>query len=117
MPGGFAVSGSTMAVRLVAPEPCHAEAWRRWRTDPESRRFMYLPGGGLDEWAVRLAAAKSDLAELYRWIAEVDGTPVGSVAFSYVDWIHLLCEVGYVMAPEARGKGRIPAILRIGGVE
>ena len=98
-----------MTLRLVVPEPRHADAWRRWRTDPESRRFMYLPAGGLDEWAAKLATAKSDLAdrsgELYRWMAEDDGVPVGSVSLSYVDWIQLFCEVGYVVAPEARGRG------------
>ena len=98
-----------MALRLVKPEPRHAAEWRRWRTDADSRRFMYLPAGGLDEWAAKLALAKSDLAdksgELYRWIAEIDGEPVGSLSLSSVDWIHRSCEVGYVIAPEMRGKG------------
>lgn len=98
-----------MTIRLLAPEPRHAEPWRRWRTDPDSRRFMYVPAGGLDAWAAKLATAKSDLTdrsgELYRWMAEVDGIPVGSVSLSYVDWVHRVCEVGYVVAPEARGRG------------
>lgn len=98
-----------MTLRLVKPEPRHVDAWWRWRTDPVSRRYMHLPAGGLDEWAAKLAEAKSDLAdrsgELYRWICEVDGRPVGSLSLSYVDWIQLSCEVGYLVAPEMRGKG------------
>ena len=98
-----------MSLCLVKPEPRHFSEWRRWRTDPDSRRFMYLPAGGLDEWAAKLAEAKSDLAdktgELYRWIAEVDGLPIGSLSLSYVDWIQRFCEVGYVIAPEMRRKG------------
>jgi RimJ/RimL family protein N-acetyltransferase len=98
-----------MKLRLVKPEPRHVAKWRRWRTDPIARRFMYLPAAGLDEWAEKLAAAKSDLADrsgdLYRWIAEVDGTPIGSLSLSYVDWTQLHCEIGYLTAPEARGRG------------
>ncbi|MBM3549795.1 MAG: GNAT family N-acetyltransferase [Alphaproteobacteria bacterium] len=104
-----------MTLRLIKPEPRHVAEWRCWRTDPVARRFMYLPAGDLDEWAAKLATAKSDLAdrsgELYRWIAEVDGTPLGSVSLSYVDWDQLFCEVGYVMAPEARGKGHGKAMV------
>ena len=98
-----------MPLRLVEPEPQHMAEWRRWRTDPVSRRFMYLPADGLDTWAAKLASAKSDLSdrsgELYRWIAEFDDVAVGSVSLSYVDWNHLSCEVGYVMAPERRQQG------------
>jgi RimJ/RimL family protein N-acetyltransferase len=98
-----------MTLRLAKPEPRHFEEWRRWRTDPAARRFMYMPATGLDEWAEKLLSAKSDLSdrsgELYRWIGEVDGTPLGSLSLSYVDWNHLSCEVGYLVAPEARGKG------------
>ncbi len=98
-----------MTLRLVTPGPRHVEGWWRWRTDPQSRRFMYLPTGGLDEWAEKLAKAKADLAdrsgELYRWIAEDDGLPVGSVSLGYVDWTHLVAELGYMVAPELRGKG------------
>lgn len=98
-----------MALRLVKPEPRHVEGWWRWRTDPASRRFMALPAGDLAEWAEKLAKAKTDMSdrsgELYRWMAEDDGVPVGSVTLAYVDWNHLFAELGYVIAPEARGKG------------
>ncbi|MSP49172.1 MAG: N-acetyltransferase [Alphaproteobacteria bacterium] len=98
-----------MTLRLVEPEPRHTEGWRRWRTDPDSRRFMALPAGDLSAWAKKLAKAKTDLADrtggLYRWMAEDDGVPVGSVSLSSVDWNHLSGEVGYVIAPEMRGKG------------
>ncbi|MBM3534679.1 MAG: GNAT family N-acetyltransferase [Alphaproteobacteria bacterium] len=98
-----------MTLRLVKPQPGHVEEWRRWRADPVSRRVMQLPGGDLDKWAKRLALALSDLSdrsgESYRWIGEVEGTPVGSVSFHFVDWNHLACEIGYVIAPERRGMG------------
>ncbi len=98
-----------MTLRLVAPEPRHVEGWWRWRRDPDSRRFMALPAGDLAEWAEKLAKAKTDPSdrsgELYRWMAEDDGVPVGSVTLAYVDWNHLFAELGYVVAPEARGKG------------
>ena len=98
-----------MTLRLVTPEPRHVEGWWRWRHDPDSRRFMALPAGDLAAWAKMLAKAKTDLSdrsgELYRWMAEDDGVPIGSVTLAYVDWNHLFAELGYVVAPEARGRG------------
>jgi RimJ/RimL family protein N-acetyltransferase len=96
-------------VKLVAPEPRHADAWRRWRTDPVTRRFFPLPAGAPEGWPAKLAASKSDLSDRsegpYRWIAEVEGVAVGCVTLAYIEWMHLFCEIDYVIAPEARGKG------------
>jgi ribosomal-protein-alanine N-acetyltransferase len=98
-----------MALRLVKAEPAHVMPWRRWRTDPEALRYMYLPAAGLDEWEAKLATARSDFGdrsgELYRWIAVDGDQPVGSLSFSNPDWGNLHAEIGYLVAPEARGKG------------
>ena len=111
-----------MSLRLVKPEPRHVEAWRRWRTDPVTCHFMPLPPHGIEESAKHLASAKSDLTDrsvdLYRWIGEADGILVGHLSLNYVDWNHLSCEVGYMMAPEMRRKGlgrpMVAAVLDLG---
>lgn len=106
-----------MTLRLVAPRADHAAAWLRWRRDPESRRFIHLPKGDVDAWAKRLAESASDLSdrgqETYRWIAELDGAAIGTVTLAYADWTNLSAELGYVLAPEARGKGHALAITRL----
>jgi [ribosomal protein S5]-alanine N-acetyltransferase len=98
-----------LPLRLVAPEPFHAEPWRRWRADPEARRFFHLPPGGAEEWAARLAGSRCDLSHRsdgpYRWIAEGDGIAVGCVTLAFVEWTHLFCEIDYIIAPEARRRG------------
>ncbi len=106
-----------MTLRLIAPRGDHAEAWLRWRRDPESRRFIHLPQGEVDDWARRLAASAADLSdrnqETYRWIAEADGAAIGTVTLAYADWTNLSAELGYVLAPEARGKGHAFAMTRL----
>jgi RimJ/RimL family protein N-acetyltransferase len=95
-------------IRLVKPEPGHAAAWQAWRQDPVALRFMAGQPQSLERLAARLAAAKSDLAErggrLYRWIALVKDVPVGTVSLTDPDWVHGHAEIGYLVAPELRGR-------------
>jgi RimJ/RimL family protein N-acetyltransferase len=106
-----------MTLRLIAPRADHAEAWLRWRRDPESRRFIHLPQGALEDWAKRLADSASDLndrsQDTYRWIAEESGVAIGTVTLAYADWTNLSAELGYVLAPQARGKGHALAMTRL----
>ncbi|MBI3497822.1 MAG: GNAT family N-acetyltransferase [Proteobacteria bacterium] len=106
MPG---VVGGAGQIRLVAPEPRHAEAWMSWRNDPTTLRFMAGKVQSLERLVARLQAVKTDLADrggrLYRWMAVVKDVPIGTVSLSDPDWTHGHAEIGYLVAPELRGRG------------
>jgi RimJ/RimL family protein N-acetyltransferase len=62
----------------------------------------------LERLEARLAAVKSDLADktgrVYRWIAVIKDTPVGTVSLTDPDWSHGHAEIGYLVAPALRGR-------------
>jgi RimJ/RimL family protein N-acetyltransferase len=101
--------GQARAVRLVKPEKRHAEPWLAWRRDPNTVRFMAGQAQGLERLEARLAHVKSDLADkggrVYRWIAVIGDAPVGTVSLTDPDWTHGHAEIGYLVAPERRGRG------------
>src|SRR5258708_9255796 len=95
-------------IRLVKREPGHAGAWLAWASDPVTLRFMAGQPQGIDRLAARLGAVKSDLADrtgrLYRWMAVIKDVPIGTVSLSDPDWTHGHAEIGYLVAPELRGR-------------
>ena len=95
-------------IRLVKPERHHAAHWQAWREDPDTIRFMAGQKQSLERLEARLAAVKSDLADhtgrLYRWIAVIKDVPIGTVSLTDPDWTHGHAEIGYLVAPAARGR-------------
>ncbi len=117
---------------LRYPEPPLSDgvvALRRWRrgdrraivamcSDPLSARFTTVPepygpadaDAWLDTHADNLRSGHAIPFAIAR--ASDDRVPVGSIGLVF-DWVHLRAEVGYLMAPDARGRGWATRAVRL----
>jgi len=102
-------------VRLRPAVPRDAELLRRWRGEPEVRRFQ--PLAELSVGQLRSDIAGHRLPDLYRgrgekfqWIVEVD-RPAGWITLVVSNWEHGLAEVGYALTTAYQGRGVMTAAL------
>lgn len=98
------------ALRLLPMGGEYAGAWLRWRAQAASQRFNPLLPLSESYLAHRLDnACTADLSDRrraeYRWVADVDGEPVGTVAAMSPSWGMGYAEIGYMMAEEYQGRG------------
>lgn len=99
------------AVRLVPIMAEHVSAWQRWRKQPTSQRFNPLLPLSDEALIRRLATGtSSQLADRpgyneYRWIVELRGAAIGTVAASNISWGMGYAEVNYMMSDEYHGQG------------
>jgi len=103
-------------VRLRPAVPRDAELLRRWRGEPEVRRFQ--PLAELSVGQLRSDIAGHRLPDLYRgrgekfqWIVEVDDRPAGWITLVVSNWEHGLAEVGYALSTVYQGRGVMTAAL------
>jgi ribosomal-protein-alanine N-acetyltransferase len=97
-------------VRLLPMSPAHAGAWMRWREQTSSQRFNPLLPLPLDYLERRLSqVCTHDLSERgrgeYRWLVDLRGEPVGTVAATNVSWGMGYAEIGYMMSETRQGRG------------
>lgn len=98
------------ALRLLPMGAEYAAAWLRWRGQESSQRFnplLPLPESYL---AQRLSnVCTSDLSNRkrveYRWVVDLRGEPVGTVAAVSPSWSMGYAEIGYMLAEEYQGRG------------
>lgn len=98
------------AVRLRPIRPEHAAAWYRWREQPSSQRFNPLLHLTVEDLARRISSlCTSDLRDRsrheYRWIVELRGEPLGTVATERPSWMMGHAEIGYMMSETHHGRG------------
>jgi RimJ/RimL family protein N-acetyltransferase len=97
-------------VRLRAPGPEDVPALVAACQDPLIDRFTPLPSPYTEAdarvWVDGAAASRESGEALNLIIAPADGDAVlGTVGLLRPDWTHRTAEVGYLVAPEARGAG------------
>jgi len=96
-------------IRLVAARPNHAEAWFRWRQESISRRFNPILPATVESLAERLSRSSHDLtnqrANEHRWIIDLRGTPIGTVALVSTSWTMGYSEIGYMLSENHQGRG------------
>ena len=96
-------------VRLVPARPMHAEAWFRWRQEPISRRFNPILPATVESLAERLSRSSHDLtnqrANEHRWIVDLRGVPIGTVALVSTSWTMGYSEIGYMLSESHQGRG------------
>jgi methionyl-tRNA formyltransferase len=106
-------------VKLVAQSPAYAALVVSWRARPEvaSQMFSERPPT-MDEHLAWLRAL-GDARREFVILAEPEGTPIGTVGLSRIDWADRSAEYGILIGdPAFRGKGyareATDTILRVG---
>ncbi len=90
-----AMFGDELSERwLSAPQPYTLEEGRRWCTD--TAHLLRAMGDGI-HWAITDAQS---------------GRYLGGIGVKGTDWLRRSTEIGYAMAPWARGRGYAPEALR-----
>ena len=96
-------------IRLRAWEPGDAPAVTAACQDPEIPRWTVVPHHYTQRHAREfIRGTASDLAngrELALAVVDRDDRLLGAIGISNFDWADLKAEIGYWMAPEARGRG------------
>ena len=103
-------------VRLRPAVPRDAELLRRWRAEPEVRRFQ--PLADLTVGQLRTDIASHRLPDLYRgrgekfqWVIEVGREPAGWITLVVANWEHGLCELGFALSSPFQNRGIMPLAL------
>lgn len=100
---------STPEVKLVPARPEHLDVWIAIRNGPTSRRLLPLDDDNREVLLRRLSEVSSDVtdprAKSFRWMVDVDGQIVGTVAARELSRFHGRIEVGYMLAEEFIGRG------------
>src|ERR1700681_3277000 len=99
-----------MAIVLVPYHQDFIERLYAWRKDPVVTRYNPLEELSLESLHDRCSRAHCDFtnfdnAELIFWLLETDKRIVGNISVRNINRRMLTAEIGYGIAPEARGKG------------
>jgi RimJ/RimL family protein N-acetyltransferase len=105
------------AIRLVPLAPAHDEGLDAVAHDPDVRRFTYVPSdpppGFAASWRGRYDDAWRDGSRAGFAIEALDGEFLGFAAFVRLEPEARQGEVGYIVAPAARGRGVATRMLRL----
>jgi RimJ/RimL family protein N-acetyltransferase len=97
------------AIRLVPLAPRHDESLDAVARDPDVRRFTYVPSeppsGFATGWRGRYDEGWRDGSRAGFAIESLDGEFLGFAAFVRLELESRQGEVGYIVAPAARGRG------------
>jgi RimJ/RimL family protein N-acetyltransferase len=104
-------------IRLEPLTQAHVSALLPLTEDPDVVRFTRIPAGA-DEtfvrgWVKRYEDGWSDGSRAGFTIEGPDGTSLGFAAFVDLDLEHREGEIGYMVAPAARGRGIAPRAVEL----
>jgi RimJ/RimL family protein N-acetyltransferase len=104
------VSLSDSTIRLDALAPGHLEGLAELGRDPDVQRFTYVPSpweeGFERKWLGRYEQGRADGSRAGFAIVDAEsGAFLGMVALVQIDRAGRQAEAGYVVAPQARGRG------------
>lgn len=100
---------SSPDIRLLPALPEHVDAWMALRDEPISRSLLPLEPCTRESLLERLQHTTSDLADpnatSFRWMVELDGRIVGTVAARELSRFHGRVEIGYMLSGAYHRKG------------
>jgi RimJ/RimL family protein N-acetyltransferase len=104
-------------IRLVPFGELHLEAYARILDDPEIQRFTTVPPPPHDDyprtWLRRYEQGRADgTREAFAILDGADGSYLGTAVAFGIDRETSTAELGYVVAPKARGRGVATEALR-----
>lgn len=89
--------------------PEHVDVWMAMREEPVSRRLMPLEPATRESLLKRLLESTSDLtdpkATSFRWMVELDGRIIGTVAARELSRFQGRIEIGYMLSSAYHGRG------------
>ncbi|WNG41237.1 GNAT family N-acetyltransferase [Archangium violaceum] len=96
-------------IRLVPALPEHVDVWLAMREEPVSRRMMPLEPATRESLLKRLLESTSDLSDpkatSFRWMVELEGRIIGTVAARELSRFHGRVEIGYMLSSAYHGRG------------
>ncbi len=100
---------TTPDLRLVPALPEHVDIWMAMREEPVSRRLMPLEPSSRESLLKRIQESTSDLADpkatSFRWMVELDGHIIGTVAARELSRFQGRVELGYMLSSAYHGRG------------
>jgi ribosomal-protein-alanine N-acetyltransferase len=100
---------TTPDLRLVPALPEHVDVWMAMREEPLSRRMLPLEPETREGLLKRLREACSDVtdpsAKGFRWMVELDGRIIGTVAARDLSRVQGRVELGYMLSEAYVGRG------------
>lgn len=101
---------SDRAITLIPTDPQYAELRHEWRQDSQAQKYNPFAPATVELLRERLSKASSDLAtidltENFIWFVKSGAEVVGNVNLHNVNRHMLTAEIGYMISPQARGKG------------
>ncbi|KFA92926.1 GNAT family N-acetyltransferase [Archangium violaceum] len=100
---------TTPDLRLVPALPEHLDFWMALRDEPVSRKLVPMEPSTRESLLERIQEATSDLsdpkAKSFRWMVELDGRLVGTVAAKDLSRFHGRIEIGYMLSSAYHGRG------------
>jgi RimJ/RimL family protein N-acetyltransferase len=106
---------STLQLEPFGPE--RLEEMRPWLDDPDLLRFTRIPdpqpAGFLESWLRGYEDGRRDGTRDGFWVVGGDGALLGLAVCPRIDIETHTAELGYVVAPEARGRGVGTAALEL----
>jgi [ribosomal protein S5]-alanine N-acetyltransferase len=100
---------TTPDLRLVPALPEHVDIWMAMREEPVSRRLMPLEPSTRESLLKRIQKAASDLSDpkatSFRWMVELDGHIIGTVAARELSRFQGRVEIGYMLSSAYHGRG------------
>jgi RimJ/RimL family protein N-acetyltransferase len=105
------------AIRLVPVGPGHVPDMEALIQDPDARRFTRVPSdppaGFASTWRTRYAEGWRDGSRAGFAIESHEGDFLGLGMIVEIDWDGQEGEIGYVLAPAARGRGAATRTVRL----
>ncbi|QRK11568.1 GNAT family N-acetyltransferase [Archangium violaceum] len=96
-------------IRLVPALPEHVDVWKAMREEPVSRRMMPLEPATRESLLKRILESTSDLSDpkatSFRWMVELEGRIIGTVAARELSRFHGRVEIGYMLSSAYHGRG------------
>ncbi|WP_257462535.1 GNAT family N-acetyltransferase [Archangium lipolyticum] len=95
--------------RLVPALPEHVDVWMAMREEPVSRALMPLEPASRESLLKRLQESTSDLSDpkatSFRWMVELDGRIIGTVAARELSRFQGRVEIGYMLSSAYHRRG------------
>ncbi|HEX5752930.1 MAG TPA: GNAT family protein [Archangium sp.] len=100
---------TTPDLRLVPALPEHVDLWMALRDEPVSRKLVPMEPATRESLLKRLQESTSDLSDPkatgFRWMVELEGRIIGTVAARELSRFQGRIEIGYMLSSAYHGRG------------